>query len=140
MGAFTENEDPPGWGVNFTPSQLSPSEVNFFGRRHCRIMHGQDPVKQPDLFTPQHKPWKIHPCEFDWPTDEEAAKYVKWAFAAYHNSRGLPRASVGCRLCVGRGPWARAKNGSKCAKFSDFRSKHAKYARNPRAEANARNF
>ena len=48
-------------------------------------MNGQDPSKQPDLFTPEHKPWKQPLHEVDWPTDEEAMKYIKFAFAAYHN-------------------------------------------------------
>ena len=39
-----DSPDPPGWGVNFSPSQLSPSEINFHGgRRRVRMLYGQDP-------------------------------------------------------------------------------------------------
>ena len=45
-------------------------------------MYGQDPEKNPELFTP---PRSFNPLKPYWPTDEEALEYVKEAFAKYHN-------------------------------------------------------
>ena len=51
-----------------------------------RIVFGeQDPENNPELFTPPPKKHKFFNPEYKWPTDEEAEKYVKWAFNAYHN-------------------------------------------------------
>ena len=53
----------------FSPSQCSSSDRNFFGRRHLRIMYGQDPQKNPELFTPP----KPNPMHFVWPAWPEDA-------------------------------------------------------------------
>ena len=50
-----------------------------------RILFGeQDPEKNPELFTPPPKKHRFFNPEYKWPTDEEAEKYVRWAFNAYH--------------------------------------------------------
>ena len=58
----------------FSPSQCSPRELAFFGRRSLRKLHGQDPDKHRHLFTPP----KREPV-FKWPSNEEAERYVKAA-------------------------------------------------------------
>ena len=84
--AKVPSPDPPGWGVNFSPSQLSPSKINLYGgRRRVRMLYGQDPDENPELFTPPRKGHRVFNPEYKWPTDEEAMKYIKFAFAAYHN-------------------------------------------------------
>ena len=45
----------------------------------------QDPEKNPEFFTPPPKKHRFFNPTYKWPTDEEAEKYVKWAFNAYHN-------------------------------------------------------
>ena len=80
--SFKEPEDV------FSPSQVgSPSKVEFYGgRRRVRILFGeQDPEKNPELFTPPRKVHKFFNPKYKWPTQEEAERYVKFAFAAYHN-------------------------------------------------------
>ena len=76
----------------FSPSQLSrfgisPSQIEQVGgRRRARIIFGeQDPEKNPELFTPPRKVHRFFNPVYKWPTQEEAEKYVKFAFAAYHN-------------------------------------------------------
>ena len=71
----------------FSPSQLSPSQIELVGgRRRARIIFGeQDPEKNPELFTPPRKVHRFFNPEYKWPTDEEAEAYVRFAFAAYHN-------------------------------------------------------
>ena len=61
---------------NYTPSQESKEEQDFFGRRRLRIANGQLPVLHPLHFTPVVV---ADPIKFDWPTDEEA---LAWAEAA----------------------------------------------------------
>ena len=74
---------------NYTPSQESKEEQDFFGRRRLRIANGQLPVLHPLHFTPVVV---ADPINFDWPTDEEA---LAWAEAAKkeakkkHAKRGL---------------------------------------------------
>ena len=36
----------------YTPSQEDKQTLEFFGRRNCRKSAGQDPDKNPELFTP----------------------------------------------------------------------------------------
>ena len=50
--------DPPGWGVNYTPTKDDPEFVEFHGRRRARMLNGQDPQKNPEKFTPVVKPLK----------------------------------------------------------------------------------
>ena len=72
----------------FSPSEIgTPSKVEFFGgRRQVRIVFGeQDPEKNPELFTPPPKKHRFFNPEYKWPSDEEAEKYVKFAFNVYHN-------------------------------------------------------
>ena len=49
----------------FSPSQCSLAEQEFFGRRQLRKMNGQDPEKNPELFTPQARPRNL--MKFVWP-------------------------------------------------------------------------
>ena len=71
----------------FSPSQIDPFLVEQVGgRRRARIIFGeQDPEKNPELFTPPRKVHRFFNPEYKWLTQEEAEKYVKFAFAAYHN-------------------------------------------------------
>ena len=46
--------------------------LNLHGSRMLRILHGQDPVKKPDLFTPA----KDTSLKFKWPTDAECVAYA----------------------------------------------------------------
>ena len=78
--SYTEVEplspDPPGWGSNYTPSKDTPNgRVEIVGRRQARILHGQDPQKNPEMFTPQVDLTKVK-----WPTNEEAEL---WAAAVF---------------------------------------------------------
>ena len=62
---------------NYSPSKESPSLVASFGRRRLRVMNGQDPVLNPDKFTP--------PAElryYKWPTEEEARIWAAKVIAA----------------------------------------------------------
>ena len=49
------------------------------------MLYGQDPEKNPELFSPPRKVHRFFNPKYKWPTDEEAEAYVKFAFAAYHN-------------------------------------------------------
>ena len=78
--SYTEVEPlspvPPGWGSNYTPSKDTPNgRVEIVGRRQARILHGQDPQKNPEMFTPQVDLTKVK-----WPTNEEAEL---WAAAVF---------------------------------------------------------
>ena len=64
--------DRPGWGKNYSPSNDTPNGwAEFVGRYRARIIHGQDPQKNPELFTPQAKSSPLK-----WPTNEEAYQWV----------------------------------------------------------------
>ena len=66
--------DPPNWGSNCTPSKDTPNGwVQVVGRRQARILHGQDPVKNPEKFTP-----RVNLTRFAWPSNDEASA---WAVA-----------------------------------------------------------
>ena len=66
--------------ANYTPSNESQEEQDFFGRRRLRILNGQLPLGlHASKFTPQPNPFK-----FDWPTDEEA---LAWAEAGKKHAR-----------------------------------------------------
>ena len=66
--------------ANYTPSNESQEEQDFFGRRRLRILNGQLPLGLHAMkFTPQPNPFK-----FDWPTDEEA---LAWAEAGKKHAR-----------------------------------------------------
>ena len=47
-----ETLDSPSPNPRFTPSDCPTEDRIFFDRRNLRLMHGQDPVKNPELFTP----------------------------------------------------------------------------------------
>ena len=66
---------------NYTPSQESKEEQDFFGRRRLRIINGQLPLLHPLHFTPVVA---ADPIKFDWPTDEEA---LVWAEAGKRHAR-----------------------------------------------------
>ena len=57
---------------NYTPSKESQEAQDFFGRRGLRIMNGQDPVKQPEKFTP-----RVNLLSYRWPTDEEVQLWAE---------------------------------------------------------------
>ena len=60
-----QSPDPPGWGVNYDPHNDTPNGWSaIVGTYRARTMHGQDPEKNPELFTPR--------VNFKWPTHEEA--------------------------------------------------------------------
>ena len=64
--------DPPGWGLNYSPSMSSPGFIAIHGRRRARILNGQDPTEHPQLFTPQ-----VNVAKFKWPTDKEASDWAE---------------------------------------------------------------
>ena len=49
----------------YTPSNEDEAALNVFGRRHLRILHGQDPDEMPHKFTP------IVSQHMQWPSNEE---------------------------------------------------------------------
>ena len=57
---------------SYTPSKETQETQDFFGRRRLRIAAGQDPVAQPEKFTPQ-----VDMTKFKWPTEEEAKLWAK---------------------------------------------------------------
>ena len=90
--SYTEVEplspDPPGWGSNYTPSKDTPNgRVEIVGRRQARILHGQDPQKNPKKFTPM-----VDPLKFKMPTDQEAKE---WAEDTFHRNKRVK--SCSCR-------------------------------------------
>ena len=65
--------DPPNWGCNYTPSKDTPNGwVQVVGRRQARILHGQDPVKNPEKFTP-----RVNLTRFAWPSNDEASAWAE---------------------------------------------------------------
>ena len=75
--------DPPGWGANYTPTKDDPEYVEFHGRRRARILHGQDPQKNPEKFTPM-----VDPLKFKMPTDQEAKE---WAEDTFHRNKRVKK-------------------------------------------------
>ena len=67
--------DPPGWGVNYTPTKDDPEFVEFHGRRRARMLNGQDPQKNPEKFTPV-----VNPLDYKWPSNLEAKESVEKLF------------------------------------------------------------
>ena len=71
-----DGEDPPSPDTkdyidNYTPSKERQEEQDFFGRRHLRIINGQDPEKNPEKFTP------LEDQRMKWPTNDEAYAWAK---------------------------------------------------------------
>ena len=62
---------------NYSPSKESPSLVAFLGRRRLRVMNGQDPVLNPEKFTPP-----VDLRYYKWPTEEEARLFAAEVIAA----------------------------------------------------------
>ena len=59
---LAEEQENTNWGDNYSPSKDSPTFVAFHGRRQARIINGQNPVNNPEKFTPVANLMK-----FDWP-------------------------------------------------------------------------
>ena len=98
--SYTEVEplspDPPGWGSNYTPSKDTPNgRVEIVGRRQARILHGQDPQKNPEMFTPQVDLTKVK-----WPTNEEAEL---WAAAVFSKPKKQKKFELHNTPAVGGG-------------------------------------
>jgi hypothetical protein len=61
-------------GLQLTLPPKTPNGwVQVVGRRQARILHGQDPVKNPEKFTP-----RVNLTRFAWPSNDEASA---WAVA-----------------------------------------------------------
>ena len=112
--SYTEVEplspDPPGWGSNYTPSKDTPNgRVEIVGRRQARILHGQDPQKNPEMFTPQVDLTKVK-----WPTNEEAEL---WAAAVFSKPKKQKKLELHNTPAVGGGTAnARARRSPRCAR------------------------
>ena len=59
---LAEEQENTNWGDNYSPSKDSPTFVAFHGRRQARIINGQNPMDNPEKFTPV-----VNPMIFDWP-------------------------------------------------------------------------